>query len=94
MRGTKRTLTAEMDAFELDDEAKGAIHQQSTRLNAAVDSSEVTPWSTYSMWLGETQFSHASGNLAGKHAPTLDNLHMSSGVPEADSSVASDVPRR
>lgn len=72
----------EMDAFELDDEAKGAIHQQSTRLNAAVDSSEVTPWSIYSMWLGETQFSHASGNLAGKYAPTLDNFHMSSGVPE------------
>ncbi|WP_193596380.1 hypothetical protein [Microbacterium sp. YJN-G] len=72
----------EMDAFELDDETKGSIHQQSTRLNAAVDSNEVKPWSIYSMWLGETQFSHASGNLAGKYAPTLDNLHMSSGVPE------------
>lgn len=72
----------EMDSFELDDETKGAIHQQSTRLNVAVDSSEVKPWSIYSMWLGETQFSHASGNLAGKYAPTLDDLHMSIGAPD------------
>lgn len=72
----------EMDAFELDDETKGATHQQSTRLNSAVDSNEVKPWSIYSMWLGETQFSHASGNLAGKYAPTLDNLYMSSGAPD------------
>lgn len=72
----------EMDAFELDDDRKGTIHQQSTRLNAAVDANEVKPWSIYSMWLGETQFSHASGNLAGKYAPTLDNLHMSNGAPD------------
>ncbi|WP_146082211.1 MULTISPECIES: hypothetical protein [unclassified Rathayibacter] len=72
----------EMDAFELDDEAKGAIHQQSTRLNAAVDSNEVKPWSIYSMWLAETQFSHASGNLAGQYAPTVEGLHMSSGAPD------------
>ena len=72
----------EMDAFELDDATKGAIHQQVTRLNAAVNSSEVKPWSIYSMWLGETQFAHASGNLAGKYAPTLDDHHMSSGVPD------------
>ncbi|MDN5715678.1 MAG: hypothetical protein L0G89_00430 [Janibacter sp.] len=72
----------EMDSFELDDETRGAIHQQSTRLNAAVDSSEVKPWSIYSMWLGETQFSHASGNLAGQYAPTLDDFHMSSGAPD------------
>lgn len=72
----------EMDAFELDDETKGAIHQQSTRLNAAVYSNEVKPWSIYSMWLRETQFTHASGNLAGQYAPTLDSLHMSSGAPD------------
>lgn len=72
----------EMDAFELNAETKGAIHQQATRLNAAVDSSQVKPWSIYSMWLGETQFAHAPGNLAGKYAPTLDDLHMSSGVPD------------
>lgn len=72
----------EMDAFQLDEERKGPIHQQATRLNAAVRSSEVTPWSIYSMWLGETQFAHASGNLAGKYAPTHDDLHLSSGVPD------------
>lgn len=72
----------EMDAFELDDATKGAIHQQATKLNAAVNSGEVKPWSIYSMWLGETQFAHASGNLAGKYAPTLDDVHMSSGVPD------------
>lgn len=72
----------EMDSFGLDDVRKGAIHQQATRLNSAVDSGEVKPWSIYSMWLGETQFSHASGNLAGKYAPTLDDLHMSSGAPD------------
>lgn len=72
----------EMDAFQLDEETKGAIHQQATRLNAAVRSTEVKPWSIYSMWLGETQLAHASGNLAGKYAPTHDDLHLSSGVPD------------
>lgn len=72
----------EMDAFELDDAAKGAIHQQATKLRAAADSSEVQPWSIYSMWMAETQFAHASGNLAGKYAPTRDDLHMSSGAPD------------
>ena len=72
----------EMDAFQLENETKGSIHQQVTRLNAAVDSSEVKPWSIYSMWLGETQFAHASGSLAGKYAPTLDDLHLSSGSPD------------
>lgn len=72
----------EMDAFELDDAAKGAIHQQATTLRAAADSSEVQPWSLYSMWMAETQFSHASGSLAGKYAPTHDDLHMSSGTPD------------
>lgn len=70
----------EMDAFELDDAAKGVIHQQATKLRAAADSGVVQPWSTYSMWLAETQLSHASGNLAGKYAPTHDDLHMSSGA--------------
>jgi hypothetical protein len=72
----------EMDAFELSDAAKGAIHQQVTRLRAAADSSEVQPWSIFTMWLAETQFAHASGALAGKYAPTHDDLHMSSGVPD------------
>ncbi len=72
----------EMDAFELNDAAKGAIHQQATKLRAAADSGEVRPWSTYTMWMGETQFAHASGNLAGKYAPTHDDMHMSSGVPD------------
>lgn len=72
----------EMDAFELDDAAKGAIHQQATKLRAAADSSEVQPWSIYSMWMAETQFAHASGNLAGKYALTHDDLHMSSGAPD------------
>lgn len=34
------------------------------------------------MWLGETPFAHASGNLSGKYAPTLNDLHMSSGAPD------------
>lgn len=72
----------EMDAFELDDETRGAIHQQSTRLNAAVDSNVVKPWAIYSTWLAETQFSHASGNLAGQYAPTLDNIRISGGTPD------------
>lgn len=72
----------EMDAFELNDETKGAIHQQATRLHAAVGSSEITPWSIYSMWLGETPFAHASSNLAGKYAPTFDDVHMSIGEPD------------
>jgi len=72
----------EMNAFELDNEAKGAIHQQATRLRAAVDASEVKPWSTYSMWLEETKFAHASGTLAGSYAPTHDDRHMSSGTPD------------
>lgn len=73
---------AEMNAFELDNEAKGAIHQQATRLSAAVNASEVKPWSTYSMWLEETKFAHASGTLAGSYAPTHDDRHMSSGRPD------------
>jgi hypothetical protein len=73
---------SEMNAFELDHVTKGTIHQQTTRLKAAVDASEVKPWSTYSMWLEETQFAHASGNLAGSYAPTHDNIHMSRGVPD------------
>lgn len=72
----------EMDAFELDDAAKGAIHQQATKLRAAADSSEVQPWSIYSMWMAETQFAHASGNHTGKYAPTHNDLHMSSGAPD------------
>lgn len=72
----------EMDAFKLDDAAKGAIHQQATKLRAAADSSEVQPWSIYSMWMAETQLAHASGNLAGKYAPTHDDLHMASGTPD------------
>lgn len=73
---------AEMNAFELNDETEGAIHQQATRLQAAVGSSEITPWSMYAMWLGETPFAHASGNLAGKYAPTFDDVHMSCGEPD------------
>jgi hypothetical protein len=73
---------AEMDAFELDAVEKGAIHQQATRLRAAADSSDIQPWSVYSMWMGETQFAHASGALAGKYAPTRDNLHLSHGTPD------------
>lgn len=72
----------EMDAFDLDDVTSGAIHQQATRLNAAIGSTETEPWSIYSMWLGETAFAHASANLAGKYAPTFDDLHLSSGVPD------------
>lgn len=72
----------DMDAFELDDETKGTIHQQTTRLSAAVESNDVKPWSIYSMWLGETKFSHASGSLAGEYAPTLDNLHISRSTPD------------
>ena len=72
----------EMAAFELDAATKGAIHQQATRVNAAARSGEVEPWSLYSMWLKETQFSHASGFLAGKYAPTHDDSHMSSGEPD------------
>lgn len=70
-----------MDSFDLDNETKGAIHQQATRLRAAVASAEGTPWSIYSMWLQETQFAHASGNLAGKYAPTFDDLHIACDVP-------------
>lgn len=72
----------EMDDFELEDVTNGALHQQATRLNAAIGSSDVKPWSLYSMWLGETAFAHASANLAGKYAPTLDDRHMSSGAPD------------
>lgn len=72
----------EMDAFELDDVTSGVLHQQATRLNAAIGSSEVKPWSIYSMWLSETAFAHASANLAGKYAPTFDDQHLSSGVPD------------
>lgn len=71
----------EMNAFELDDATKGAIHQQATRLRAAVEASAVKPGTIYSMWLEETKFAHASGSLAGQHAPTHDDLHMSSGIP-------------
>lgn len=72
----------EMNAYELDDAARGAVHQQATRLGAAADSSEVQPWSIYSMWMAETQFAHASGNLAGKYAPTHDDLHLATGSPD------------
>ena len=71
----------EMDSFELDSETKGPIHQQATRLHAAVTSTEAAPWSIYSMWLQESQFAHASGSLAGQYAPTLDDLHISRGTP-------------
>lgn len=72
----------EMNAFELDAATGGSIHQQTTRLRAAVESSEVKPWSIYSIWLEETIYAHASGALAGKYAPTHDDVHMSSGVPD------------
>lgn len=73
---------AEMSAFKLDAASNGSIHQQTTRLWAAVESSEVKPWSIYSMWLEETIYAHASGALAGKYAPTHDDVHMSTGTPE------------
>ncbi|WP_157118120.1 hypothetical protein [Microbacterium paludicola] len=71
----------EMNAFELDDATKGAIHQQATKLRAAVEASGVKPGTIYSMWLEETKFAHASGGLAGKYAPTHDDIHMSNGTP-------------
>lgn len=72
----------EMNSFQLDDATNGAIHQQATKLRAAVDASGVKPGTIYSMWLEETQSAHASGSLAGKYAPTRDDLHMASGVPD------------
>ncbi|MGV8857477.1 hypothetical protein [Rhodoglobus sp.] len=73
---------AEMNTFVLENATKGKIHQEVTRLSAAVSSGEVKAWSTYSMWLAETPFSHASANLAGKYAPSDDNRRMSRGVPD------------
>lgn len=84
LRGVGHTANfdpTEMNAFELRDVAKGALHQQVTRLRAAADSSETQPWSLYSMWLAETQSAHASGSLAGKYSPTYDNVHLSNGEP-------------
>lgn len=72
----------EMNAFVLDNETRGPIHQQATRLKSAVDASEVKPWSTFAMWLEETQFAHASGNLAGSYAPMHDEGHMIAGKPD------------
>lgn len=59
------------------------IHQQATKLKAAVDSNAVEPWAIYSMWLRDTQRPHASGNLAGQYAPTLDSLYTSSDTPDS-----------
>lgn len=72
----------EMNAFKLEHAAKGALHQQATRLRAAADSSEVQPWSIYSMWMAETQFAHASGTLAGRYTPTHDDIHLANGLPD------------
>lgn len=74
--------STEMDAFELSAEPRGYIHQQATKLRSAVDASTVKPWSVYSMWLSETQYSHASANLAGRYAPTFDDSHLSRGTPD------------
>ncbi|OII43585.1 hypothetical protein BIU99_02335 [Plantibacter sp. MMLR14_011] len=74
---------AEMNAFELENESNGTIHQQATRIWSAVESTSVKPWSTYAMWLEETKFAHPSGALAGSYAPTRDNVHISHGAPES-----------
>lgn len=71
----------EMNAFELDAATSGQLHQQATRLHPAVEASEVNPGIIYSMWLEETESTHASGALAGQYAPTHDDLHMASGSP-------------
>ena len=71
----------EMNAFELDAATSGPIHQQATRLRAAVEASGVRPGTVYAMWLEETKFAHASGGLAGQYAPTHDDLHMADGTP-------------
>ena len=58
------------------------IHQQATKLKPAVESNEVESWAIDSTWLRDMQRSHASGNLSGQYAPTLDGLYTSSDTPD------------
>jgi len=72
----------EMNAFELDAPAAGAIQEQARKLDAAVQKSATDPWSLYAFWREETKYAHPSGALAGQYAPTEDGVHLASGEPE------------
>lgn len=72
----------EMDEFELDAPTKGALQEQVRKLDAAVRGTASEPWSLYAMWREETKFAHPSGAVAGHYAPTIDNVHLSSGQPD------------
>lgn len=74
--------SADMNAFQLDAPEKGKLQEQAKKLRAAVKATESEPWSIYAMWREETRYSHPSGVLAGKYAPTFDDVHMSQGEPE------------
>lgn len=69
----------EMNEFGPDAVTGGSIHQQTTRLWAAVEPIHVKPWSVYSIWLEETTYAHAPCALASKYAHPHGDLHMSSG---------------
>lgn len=73
---------SEMNEFYLDSSETGAVQEQARKLDAAVKSTEVEPWSIYAMWREETKHAHPSATLAGEYAPTFDDAHLSSGEPD------------
>ncbi|WP_394941218.1 hypothetical protein [Psychromicrobium sp. YIM B11713] len=73
---------AEMGAFFLDVSEDKLIREEAKLLTKAVKSSKGTNlWMVYRLWREESTWTHATGFLAGRYAPTNDDDTMGSGKP-------------
>lgn len=72
---------AEMEAFVLNISEDKLLKTQATNLTHAVQGTSMNLWMVYRLWREDSTWTHATGFLAGKYAPTNDDDTMGKGKP-------------
>lgn len=72
---------AEMETFILNVSADKLIKAEAKLLTEAVKGAGTNLWMVYRLWREDSTWTHATGFLAGRYAPTNDDDTMGSGEP-------------
>lgn len=72
---------AEMEAFILNVSADKLINAGAQSLTGAVRGTGMNLWAVYRLWREDSTWTHATGFLAGRYAPTNDHGRIGAGEP-------------
>lgn len=72
---------AEMEAFLLNVSEDKLLKAKAKNLTEAVKGTEMNLWTVYRLWREDSTWTHATGFLAGRYAPSNDDGTMGAGEP-------------